>query len=185
MMTMETYEAEAPRRFNPIRWLIKSILHFFVKTTILITRGIKRYPLPALILIIVVVGSLFWLSSFVSSMPALGGATASAEGRPISIELYLKGQSEFDANLMWEAMSDELKTTMTQNGQTLESARQRMEQAKQRGTRVTGFKYVGGTGLNDGRSVHLYVVSATNGQDVQQVPYTFTLNKVGKIITIE
>jgi hypothetical protein len=181
-------ERPAPRpQFNPVRWIIKSILHFIVKSTILIFRGIKRYPLPALIVLIVVIGSLFFLSSLAASLTG-GGSVTSAQGRPLAIETYLTGQKDFNAALMWEAMGDEIKSS-AQAGNVQTAFKQRADKEKADGVRYTNHRYVGGTALDDGRSVHLYIVSlihpASGSTQEQQLPFTFTLNRSGKIINLD
>ena len=179
----------APRR-NPLWGLIKVLLYIVVKPLVLIFVGFRRYPLPSLIVAMVVLGSFFALTSGSVALPwsqANSAAPAGAASSRLATETYLTGQKEFNAALMWEAMSDELRQQMRQRGQSLEGMQQAMEEMKRRGLKYTEFKprYITGTPLSDGRSVHLYVVNVTisagEGQQSQEVPYTFVLNKAGKI----
>jgi len=179
----------APRR-NPLRGLIKVLLYIVVKPLVLIFVGFRRYPLPGLIVAMVVLGSFFALTNGSVTLPwsqANSAAPAGAASSRLATETYLTGQKEFNAALMWEAMSDDLRQQMRQRGQSLEGMQQAMEEMKRRGLKYTEFKprYITGTPLSDGRSVHLYVVNVTisagEGQQSQEVPYTFVLNKAGKI----
>lgn len=189
-------QAAPPRRYNPVRALIKGILHAVVKTVIVTGRTVKRYPLPALIVIIMFFGSMVALTSGMVALPAFGtmtlveekgtaGSGAAANTERATVENYLTGQKDYNATLMWEALSDDLRANMRQNGQSAETFQQAMEQMKQRGLRYTDFKYVASAPLDDGRTVLLYIVSATDGQQSQQMPYTFTLNRARKIEKID
>lgn len=188
-------QATQVQRRSPLRSLIKAILHFFVKIVVLINRAIKRAPIVAMMLLVAVVGSLMWLGSNPVSIPLLGISAPAIETAPagsprVSVETYLTGQRQYEARMMWESMSDELKQAMAQRNQSLEALQRQMEQAKRNGIKYTGFQYVGGTDLSNGRSVHLYIVSAAfpqqqGGDRSEEIPYTFTVDRSGKIANID
>jgi hypothetical protein len=169
-------------------------LYIIVKIIVTVVSFWRRYPLPAIIVLVMIVGGVFALASGTLAIPWPSSVAASVSGGPVegrlAVETYLTGQQKFNAALMWEAMSDEFKAAMQQRGQTQASIQQQMERAKSQGLAYNSFQYVGGTGLKDGRSVHLYVVSATvptqqGTRSDQQVPYTFTLDTAGKILNID
>jgi hypothetical protein len=178
---MVAVNQEPTQRSGPIRSLIKGLLFIIIKPLILLIFFIRRYPLPALIIAIALVGSLFWLNGS-AALPFSSSPTSSAAGARVAPELFLTGQKEANANLMWEAMSDELKQGLQQNGQTPERMQQQLDDMRRQGVSYTGFQFIASTPLNDGRSVYLYVVSASNGG---QEPFTFTVNSKGKIERIE
>jgi hypothetical protein len=188
-------QATEVRRWNPIRALVKGILFLIVKPTVLAVLAFRRFPALSFIVLLAVIGGIIAFSSGTSLLPGLAfgsvgsGSGAAATGRPIAVETYLTGQKEFQARLMWEALSDDLKRTMSQNGRTMEATQQQLEQSKRSGIKYTGLQYVAGVPLNDGRSVHLYIVSVSvpsnQGQRDEQVPYTFTVDKTGKIVNID
>ena len=169
-----------PRR-NPLRAIIKAVLHVIVKTIILVRRAILRYPIVALILLTMLLGGYFAISTGLVSVAWLGVPTTVNDGRPEAIAKYLDGQQKGDVALMWEGLSDDIR----QNQNAFASARQELEFAKLNGISFTDSTYVGGSTLNDGTSVHLFVVSMSNGDNIVQVPWTFRLNQSGKIIAID
>lgn len=172
--------AALPVRRNPARAVVKRVLHVLIKATVLTIRAIKRHPIPALIVATILIGSYFAITSGTLAATWLGTASATTNTRPAAIESFLDGQRSYDANKIWDSLGDEMK-----QGQSIEAAQQTVESAKQRGIHYGTYQYVGGLALNDGGSVHLYVVSISNGTQERQIPFTFTLNKAGKIAKIE
>lgn len=171
------------RQSNPLRALIKFILFVIVKIMVVVLGFWRRYPLPALILLVMLIGSGFALASGALVLPGTPAAAPVPEAR-IAVETYLKGQKEYNADLMWQAMDDQLKQALQRNGQTLEGLKQQQQERKQAGVTFSG-QYIAGTDLNDGRKVFLYIVTISQGSNSQQVPYTFTVSKTGKIINID
>lgn len=169
-----------PRR-NPLRTIIKAVLHVIVKAIILLRRAILRHPIATLILLTMLLGSYLAISTGVVSIAWLGMPATVNDGRPTAIAQYLDGQQKGDVTLMWEGLSDDIK----QDQDAFQSARQELEFAKLNGISFTDSTYIGGSTLNDGTSVHLFVVSMSNGNNIVQVPWTFRLNQAGKIIAID
>lgn len=174
--------AETRRRREPLRRVFKSVLHAIVKTIILTRRAVLRYPIAALIALTVVVGSFFAISSGIVPLTALGMAQAPKhDARLASIERYLEGQKNANVTMMWESVSEEMRA----DEEAFANTQRRVAMAKLNGISFVDQTYVGGTGLSDGGSVHLYVISINNGAQDGQFPLTFTLNQSGKIARIE
>lgn len=172
--------ATRPRR-NPIRRVIKAILHVIVKSVILTRRAILRYPIVALILGMMLVGGYLAIETGAIPLAWLRAPAQTSDGRPSAISKYLDGQKNGNIELMWAALDDSLK----QDQDALATAERNLTYAKLNGITFTDSTYVGGSTLNDGSSVHLIVVSMSNGRRTVQTPWTFTLNATGKITNVE
>lgn len=181
-------------RPSPLRGLVKGLLYLIVKPIVLLILAFRNHFLPAVIVTIAVVGSLFWLATNQVAVPGVGklgmGSEPAAVGSPrIAAEAYLTGSKEFAAQMIWDTYSDELKQRKQRNGETLEATQRSLNQMKQQGFKITGYKYVFGTTLDDGNSVHLYIVSMSvttpQGEQSGQQPYTFTINPQGKIVNVD
>jgi len=94
---------------------------------------------------------------------------------------FFRHQKKADVTMMWEAVSEEMRA----DEEAFADTQRRVTMAKLNGINFVDQTYVGGTGLNDGGSVHLYIISITNGTQSGQFPLTFTLNESGKIARIE
>jgi hypothetical protein len=172
-------------RYRPsaVRIVVKAILFIIVKIFIGITSFWRRYPLPALTLLVMIVGSIFMLATGTIALPG-SPAAAPVEDARISVEAYLRGQKDFNADMMWGAMDEQLKATLQQRGQSLQELKQQQLQRQQSGIKLA-HHHVAGTDLSDGRKVFLYIVTVSQGQQTQELPYTFTVNKAGKIVNID
>ena len=115
------------------------------------------------------------------------GASASRSA-PQATENYLKGNQTFNAELMWSALATEAQERFRSRGSTLPELQRQMESARDQGTQLDEFSYVGGQGLPDGTSMHFYLVLTKGPQsrsDPQYVPYVFTLDRAGKISRVQ
>lgn len=114
---------------------------------------------------------------------SLGGG-----GAPTATENYLKGNSTYNAELMWSALGDEAVQRFRSRGGNVQTLQAQMEQAKQAGVQLEQINYVGGQALADGTSMHFYVVLTRGPRsrgEVEYVPYTFTLDPSGKISRVQ
>ena len=174
-------QAAVIRRRNPLRRIIKAILHIIIKWIILVRRAIRRHPIVALILLMMLLGGYLAIETGSVPLAWIGMPAQPSDGRPDAIAKYLDGQKSGDIELMWEALDDSLK----QDQDTFATTERNITYAKLNGITFTDSTYVGGSTLNDGSSVHLMVVSMSNGTRTMQAPWTFTLNSTGKITKIE
>jgi hypothetical protein len=176
-------QAQPASQSNPWRSLVKGILFVIVKVIAGILNFWRRYPLPALIVLVMLVGTGFALASGTLVLPGTPAAAPVPEAR-VAVEAYLAGQKDYNADLMWQAMDDELKQALQQRGQTLQELQGQQQQRRQAGVKFAA-QHVGGADLNDGRKVFLYIVTVSQGPNSQQMPYTFTVSRAGKIVNIE
>lgn len=166
--------------------IIKRVLHRLVRG--LITRPIRFVIIAAAL----VAGVLLVMTQ--SGMPSLSLPVASAfrlgtGGAPTATENYMRGTETFNAELVWNALSDEAQGRYRSRGGSVQALQSQMDQAKQAGAQLENITYIGGQGFPDGTSMHFYTV-LTRGPQSQQdgpepVPYVFTLNPAGKIVRVQ
>lgn len=167
-----------------------------------IARAIILRPIVGLGLLVVLVlagaaGGYLWLSS--GRMNPLDTASRSGEsGAPMSVgvthqapsstESYLKGNQQFNAELMWTALAPEAQERFRTRGATTQDLQQQMDAAREQGTKLEDFSYIGGQHLPDGTSMHFYLVLTRGPQsraDPTYIPYVFTLDRGGKIARVQ
>ncbi len=145
-----------------------------------------------LVVLLVAAGVLF-VQGMAGEMPMMslslpGLPIRALSGAPGATESYLKGNETYNAELMWSSMSDDALERYRTRGLSQQSLQQQMEQAKQAGVAVEQITYVGGQSFPDGTSMHFYVVLARGPQsrgEAEYVPYTFTLDRSGKIARVQ
>lgn len=155
----------------------------------LIARGVKQivnHKVSSTLILLLTI-TLIFVSTAKFSEPQ--GAQASPKMTPpASTEQYFKGQVNFDSNPIWESLSPELVRRAELSGATREDLQQQLDEARQMGRQVQEIAYIGGYGLNDGKSMQFYVVTVRNSESdtaLDQIFYVFTLDQEGKILSIE
>lgn len=167
--------------------IIKRILHRFI-------RGLIAHPIRGVILLVAVLAAAGILAfqgiqnaspSFSIGLPNLPRTMG---GAPSATESYMKGNETYNAELMWSALSDEALARYRGRGGSMQALQSQMEQAKQAGAHLEQITYIGGQALPDGTSMHFYVVLSRGPQsrgEAEYVPYTFTLDRSGKISQVQ
>lgn len=154
-----------------------------------IIRGLVRARvLVALLLGLLLVGSVVSGVQSGPPLPSIGLGLPSAKREPQATENYLKGNQAYNAELMWNSLSDDAIERYRSRGRTVQDMQRQLEAARERGTAFQEINYVGGQSLPDGTSLQFYVV-ATRGPasraDLEYVTYIFTLDRSGKIARVQ
>lgn len=120
-------------------------------------------------------------------MPGLTFGRAATSSAPPATEAYLRGNRDYDASLMWQSLSDDAHQRLTSQGGSPDDLQRQMQAAKDHGTKLEEISYIGGKGLPDGRSVEFYLVGIRDQPkaDIDYLPYTFTLDRDGKITKVQ
>jgi len=167
--------------------IINRILHRLV-------RGIVVHPVRFVIVLLALMVAAGFLI-FQSGMPRVSLAlpTASAfrvgNSEPAATESYMKGTETFNAELVWNALSDDAQSRYKSRGGSMQSLQSQMDQAKQAGAQLDQVTYIGGQSFPDGTSMHFYTVLTKGPQQAQStaepIPYVFTLDQSGKIVRVQ
>lgn len=115
---------------------------------------------------------------------ALPRGTAPA---PEATEEFMRGNQEYNADLIWQSLSDTARSRLESQGGSVDAFKTQMDSAKQRGVKLENVSYIGEKSLPDGTSMVFYLVGYRQGADanVEFVPYLFTLDTSGKITKVQ
>ena len=117
-------------------------------------------------------------------MPGLNQLRPSSA--PNSTEDYLRGNRDYNADLVWSSLSPDAQNRLQGQGGSLEGLQQQMEAARQQGIKLEEISYVGGKALPDGTSMQFYLVGVRQqARDIDYQPYMFTLDRDGKIAKVQ
>ena len=166
--------------------VVKRILHRVI-------RGVVMHPIRfAIVLVALIAGAA--LVTLQAGLPTLSLSLPSPSfkvgsgGAPNSTENYMKGTETFNAELVWNALSDEAQGRYRSRGGSMQALQSQMDQAKQAGAQLEQVTYIGGQAFPDGTSMHFYTVLTKGPQprtDAEPIPYVFTLDKSGKIVRVQ
>ena len=158
-------------------------------------RYVVTHP-PALIaglvgLVAVVAFALLVPSLLVGSGAPLGttgsGVARLSSGEPVATNDFLRGNQNYNAELVWQSFSDEARRQLQASGGSLASLQQQLQAARERGFKLEDVSYIGGRDLPNGSSVQFYLVGVRQEAraDLDYVPYMFTLDRGGKIAKVQ
>jgi hypothetical protein len=158
------------------RTLVRLIRYFVLRPAAL-------FGWLAVVLAVVAVILLFPL--FAPSIPALNQLRGNPP--PSATEDYLRGNRDYNADLVWSSLSGDAQNRLRNQGGSLETLQQQMEAARQQGIRLEEASYVGGKSLPDGTSMQFYLVGIRqqSRSDIDYQPYMFTLDRDGKIAKVQ
>jgi hypothetical protein len=113
-------------------------------------------------------------------------AAASLAPSPAA-ENFIKGQTTFDAGLMWGSFSDNFKQQLSSRGTSQQTLQQQLDARKKAGAKVDQVQYGGGVKTADGSRVFMYVLTmeAPNNQGVAETHYVLTVDPTDKIVNVE
>jgi hypothetical protein len=166
--------------------IVKRIVHRLI-------RGVVVHPIRFAIVLVALIAGVA-LVTLQAGLPAISLSLPSAPfrvgsgGAPSATESYMHGTETFDAELVWNALSDEAQGRYRSRGGSQQALQSQMDQAKQAGAQLGGVTYIGGQAFPDGTSMHFYTVLTKGPQartDAEPVPYVFTLDKSGKIVRVQ
>ncbi len=210
----EVEEKEAGHRRNPLLLPLRFLLYWIIKAIVMLVLGIRavlrprpvRYGLVALL----VVGVIGWGlagSTLSSRSAATTGAVAGASPIPATnaansadivsvpatrqvdrsptVEKYLKAQANFDANTMWDQISDDLKQQLATSNTSIKSLQDELDAAKQAGRQYIGATYIGGMQMDPDQTAYFYVLTVETSNGATRVPYIYVVGKDGKIVSIQ
>jgi hypothetical protein len=122
------------------------------------------------------------LAPSIPGVANLRGASA-----PTSTEDYMRGNRDYNADLMWTSLNNDAQAKLRDQGGSLEDLQKQMEAAKQHGMKLEEVSYIGGKSLPDGSSMQFYLVGIRQQarSDIDYQPYMFTLDRDGKIAKVQ
>jgi len=153
-----------------------------------IIRGFVLHPASLigwLLGLVVIIALIVAIPMFAPSIPML--STLRPQSAPNSTEEYMRGNRDYNADLMWTSLSNDAQSRLRDQGGSPEDLQRQMDAAKQRGMKLEEISYVGGKGLPDGSSMQFYLVGIRqqSRSDIDYQPYMFTLDRDGKIAKIQ
>ena len=189
------------------RLIGRAIRRFFAMLLFFVIRS--RRPLAIITAVLVVgyfampqIGRSLPAGSLPGIFPVGGSGSSAASAKDVrttklgtvnaetaaAVQSYIKGLTQFDANLMWSSLAEEAINSMKQRGGSLETLQTGLDDAKKRGARYEDITMVGAYPLQGGGKYEFYVLSRRgfSGPDqLEQVFFVFTLNRDGKITRID
>jgi hypothetical protein len=154
--------------------------------------GIIRYFVlkPAafvawLVGVVAVIAAIVAVPMLLPSIP--GMASLRANSAPPATENYLRGNRDYNADLVWNSLDNDAQSRLKDRGGSLDDLQKQMEAARSQGVKLEEVSYIGGKVQPDGTSIQFYLVGIRQQprSDIDYQPYMFTLDRDGKIAKVQ
>ena len=162
-----------------MRLLLRRLMYFLT----IGTRPFWRFA-PFAAVIAILLGTIGWMG-FQLWSPASGRDSRSTFISPSSdVVNYIKGQQNYNAELMWAAMSADLQASQLSGGASKQTLQVTVDKKKANGLSYSDYEYVGGVPSDSGGTMYFYAVAIQYQGQSLKLPMTITVNKDGKISDI-
>lgn len=178
-----------PPRQNVLSTLARVLLRRLLYVLIMTGRIIK--PHLAWVLVVAFLVGIIGFEGLLLILPRLSRGTP-GDGRVAalapseSVVNFLQGQAKYDADMMWNAFSPELQSSLEKQGVEQATLAAQAESERMAGQRYIKYEYVGGVRLANSEKMYFYVVDIESPTPERNGTFSFifTVNRAGKIISV-
>jgi len=174
-----------PSRFLVLRRALRLLVRRFVYA--LVRLGSVLRPYAAFLAIIAVLTGMVGVLLLALVWPTRNTTVdtrVAAIAPSESVETYIKGQQDFNADLMWDAYSPNYQANQLSKGASKLTLQNQIDQERTQGIRYARYDYVGGVPMSSGGNMYFYSVQYELGSQHIEVPATYIVDTDGKIRAI-
>ena len=135
--------------------------------------------------VVLIIAAIVLVPMFLPSIPGL--ASLRGNTAPPATENYLRGNRDYNADLVWNSLDKDEQSHLRDGGGSLDDLQKQMEAASSQGVKLDEVSYIGGKAQPDGTSIQFYLVGIRQPprSDIDYQPYMFTLDRDGKIAKVQ
>ena len=177
--------AAQPSRRQIIRRTLRLLLRRSFYWATIIGQALRPFA-GFVVVIVALLGLVGWLGFQLWWPKADAPAFQHADLLPpdSEIERFIKGQQNFDANVMWDTFSSAYQADQLENNTSQEKYQAKVDSQRQQGFHFVRYDYVGGVKLDEGGAVYFYTVDVEKSNQRAKLAYIFTADDKGKIVKI-
>ncbi|MEO7909386.1 MAG: hypothetical protein ABIV47_07015 [Roseiflexaceae bacterium] len=149
-------------------------------------RVLRPYA-ATLVVAIVLLGVIGWMSYMLWAPKAAPTVFQRADSLPpaSAVETYIKGQQDFNADMMWDAYSPDYQANQLASGASKATLQAQASGMRSAGLQFVHSDYIGGVQLDGGRSMYFYTIDLARADQHGRFPYVFTADADGKIVDVD
>jgi len=139
------------------------------------------------VIVIALLGVIGWMSFMLWAPKATPAAVQRVESLPPApaVETYIKGQQDYNADLMWDSYSTDYQAAQLANGASKGTLQSQADSVRTQGIQFVHSDYIGGVHLDNGGSLYFYTIDLAKADLHRRFPYVFTADADGKIVDVD
>ena len=183
------YYAPAPAikagRWTRTRRMIRLLLRRLLYGAVVSGRVLRPYA-GFVIVMIGLLGVIGWMSYLLWAPKAAPATFQRADSLPpaAAVETFIKGQQDFNADMMWDAYSTDYQANQLASGASKATLQAQASSQRSAGLQFVHYDYIGGVTLDTG-SMYFYSVDLSLQNQHARFPIIFKADQDGKIIGID
>ncbi len=128
-----------------------------------------------------------WMSFMLWGPKAAPAAFQRIDSLPpaAAVETFIKGQQDFNADMMWDAYSTDYQASQLANGASKATLQAQASGMRSAGLQFVHSDYIGGVQLDGGRSMYFYTIDLTKADQHGRFSYVFTADADGKVVDVD
>jgi hypothetical protein len=172
-------------RWLRFRRLCRLMLRRLMYAGLVVGRVLRPYA-AFVVVIIALLGVIGWMSYMLWAPKAAPAAFNRADSLPpaAAVETFIKGQQDFNADMMWDAYSTDYQANQLAAGASKATLQAQASSQRSAGLQFDHYDYIGGVTLDNG-SMYFYSVDLSLQNQHARFPIIFKADQDGKIIGID
>ena len=102
---------------------------------------------------------------------------------PKVTEDFIRAQSKFDADMMWQTLSPDFQQQLEGQGTGKDALSTELAQLKDSGQKLIKYQYIAGYATSKDATFHFYILTYGGNGSLQEVPRSFIVDSKGQIIS--
>ena len=162
------------------------LLRRLLRGSIVVGRVLRPYA-ATLIVAFVLLGVIGWMSYLLWAPKAAPAAFQRADSLPpaAAVETFIKGQQDFNADMMWDAYSTDYQASQLASGASKATLQAQATSQRSAGLQFVHSDYIGGVQLDGGRSMYFYTIDLAKADQHGRFSYVFTADADGKVVDVD
>jgi len=138
------------------------------------------------VVVIALLGVIGWMSYLLWAPKAAPATFERADSLPPApaVETYIRGQQDYNADMMWDAYSTDYQANQLASGASKATLQAQASGMRSAGIQVVHSDYIGGVQI-DGGSMYFYAIDMAQANQHRQFPYVFVADADGKIVNVD
>lgn len=167
------------------RRMLRLILIRLLRGIGMVGRALRPYAV-FVVAIVALMGVIGWMSYMLWAPTVAPQQFDRADSLPpaSAVENYLKGQQNYNAELMWDAYSTDYQANQLANGATKANLQAQANSQRTMGLKYVHYDYIGGVKVDDG-SMYFYSVDLAMQNQHARLHMVFRADADGKIVGID
>jgi hypothetical protein len=172
-------------RWLRFRRLARLILRRLLYVALVVGRFLRPYA-AFVVVVLALLGVIGWMSYLLWAPKAAPAAFERADSLPpaAAVETFIKGQQDFNADMMWDAYSTDYQANQLASGASKATLQAQASSQRSAGLQFDHYDYIGGVTLDNG-SMYFYSVDLSLQNQHARFPIIFKADQDGKIIGID